>query len=93
MSKMPIFRIKSVKSYTGQKKFTRTPSVASVTNIRYGVDPYSRTVTTSTIMTIPNLHASEKKKPPGLVKELIKTHDCTHENFNLLLPNTVLPLR
>ena len=33
---MPIFRFKSVKNYTGQKKFTRTPSVASVTNIRYG---------------------------------------------------------
>ena len=32
---MPIFRVKSVKIYTGQKKFTRTPSVASVTNIRY----------------------------------------------------------
>ena len=32
---MPIFRVKSVKIYTGQKKFTRTPSVASVTNMRY----------------------------------------------------------
>ena len=32
---MPIFRVKSVKIYTVQKKFTRTPSVASVTNIRY----------------------------------------------------------
>ena len=32
---MPIFRVKSIKIYTGQKKFTRTPSVASVTNIRY----------------------------------------------------------
>ena len=33
---MPIFLVKSVKIYTAQKKFTRTPSVASVTNIRYG---------------------------------------------------------
>ena len=33
---MPIFRVKSVKIYTGQKKFTLTPSVASVTIIRYG---------------------------------------------------------
>ena len=32
---MPIFRVKSVKIYTGEKKFTRTPSMASVTNIRY----------------------------------------------------------
>ena len=32
---MPIFRVKSVKIYTGQKKFTLTPSVASVTIIRY----------------------------------------------------------
>ena len=32
---MPIFRVKSVKIYTGQKKFTRTLSVASMTNIRY----------------------------------------------------------
>ena len=35
---MPIFRVKSVKIYTGQKKFTLTPSVASVTIIRYGID-------------------------------------------------------
>ena len=34
---MPIFRVKSVKIYTGQKKFTLTPSVASVTIIRYVV--------------------------------------------------------
>ena len=32
---MPIFRVKSVKIYTGKKKFTLTPSVASVTIIRY----------------------------------------------------------
>ena len=32
---LPIFRVKSVKIYTGQKNFTQTPSVASVTNIRY----------------------------------------------------------
>ena len=32
---MPIFRVKSVKIYTGQKKITRTPSSASLTNIRY----------------------------------------------------------
>ena len=30
-----MFRVKSVKIYTGQKKFTRMPSVASVTNMRY----------------------------------------------------------
>ena len=34
---MPIFRVKSVKTYTGQKKFTRAPPMAPVTNIiRYG---------------------------------------------------------
>ena len=32
---MPIFRVKSVKIYTGQKKITRMPSVVSVTNMRY----------------------------------------------------------
>ena len=32
---MPIFRVKSVKVYTGQKKFTRAPPVAPVTNMRY----------------------------------------------------------
>ena len=32
---MPIFCIKSVKIYTGQKKFTRAPPVAPVTNMRY----------------------------------------------------------
>ena len=32
---MPIFRVKSVKIYIGHKKFTLTPSVASVTIIRY----------------------------------------------------------
>ena len=31
-SKLPIFRVKSVKIYTGQKKFTRAPPV---TNISY----------------------------------------------------------
>ena len=35
-SKLPIFRVKSVKIYTGQKKFTRAPPVAPVTNMRYG---------------------------------------------------------
>ena len=34
-SKLPIFRIKSVKIYTGQFFFTQTPSVVSVTNMRY----------------------------------------------------------
>ena len=33
---MPIFRVKSVKIYAGQKKFTRAPLVVLVTNIRYG---------------------------------------------------------
>ena len=32
---MPIFRVKSVKIYTGQKKFTRAPAVVLVTNMRY----------------------------------------------------------
>ena len=32
---MPIFRVKSVKIYTGQKKFTRAPLVVLVTNMRY----------------------------------------------------------
>ena len=31
----PIFRVKSVKIYTGQKKFTRPPPVAPMTNMRY----------------------------------------------------------
>ena len=30
-----IFCVKSVKIYTGQKKFTRAPPVAPVTNMRY----------------------------------------------------------
>ena len=32
---MPIFRVKSVTIYTGQKKFTQAPLVVLVTNIRY----------------------------------------------------------
>ena len=36
---MPIFCVKSVKNYTGQKKFTRAPLVVLVTNIRYVWDP------------------------------------------------------
>ena len=36
-SKLPIFRVKSVKIYTGQNKFTRAPLVVLVTNIKYGV--------------------------------------------------------
>ena len=34
---MPIFRVKSVKIYTGQKKFTRAPLVVLVTNMRYAL--------------------------------------------------------
>ena len=34
-SKLPIFRVKSVKIYTGQFFLTQTPSVVSVTNMRY----------------------------------------------------------
>ena len=34
-SKVPTFHIQSGKNYTGQKKFTQTPSVVSVTNMRY----------------------------------------------------------
>ena len=37
-SKLPIFCVKSVRIYTGQKKFTRALPVAPVTNIRYGFD-------------------------------------------------------
>ena len=33
--KMHIFRVKSVKIYTGQKKFTLAPPLAPVTNMRY----------------------------------------------------------
>ena len=36
--KLPIFRVKSVKIYTSQKKFTRPPPVAPVTNMRYVPD-------------------------------------------------------
>ena len=36
---MPIFCVRSVKIYTGQVFFTQTPSVVSVTNIRYGLAP------------------------------------------------------
>ena len=32
---MPIFRVKSVEIYSGQKKFAQAPLVALVTNIRY----------------------------------------------------------
>ena len=35
-SKLPIFRVKSVTIYTGQKKIYTDISVATVTNIRYG---------------------------------------------------------
>ena len=47
-SKLPIFCVKSVKIYTSQKKFTRAPPVAPVTNMRYAViswyelDPHVR---------------------------------------------------
>ena len=40
-----MFRVQSRKNYTGQKIFTQTPSVVSVTNIRYGpmlLKKYSR---------------------------------------------------
>ena len=36
-SKLPIFRVKSVKIYTEQFFFTHSPSVVSVTNMRYGL--------------------------------------------------------
>merc|ERR1711949_97948 len=39
-SKLPIFCVKSVKIYTGQKKFTRAPPVVPVTNMRYDIDVY-----------------------------------------------------
>ena len=35
---MPIFSVKFVRIYTGQKKFTRAPLVVLVTNIRYEFD-------------------------------------------------------
>ena len=35
-SKLPIFCVTSEKNYTSQKKFTRAPPVAPVTNMRYG---------------------------------------------------------
>ena len=37
-SKLPIFRVKSVKIYTGQKKIYTGIPVAPVTNIRYESD-------------------------------------------------------
>ena len=38
-SKLPIFCVKSVRIYTGQKKFTRAPPVAPMTNMRYDAPP------------------------------------------------------
>ena len=38
-SKFPIFRVKSVKIYTGQKKIYTRILVAFVTNMRYGSGP------------------------------------------------------
>ena len=38
---MPILCVKSVKIYTGQKKFTQAPLVALVTNIRYDLEKSS----------------------------------------------------
>ena len=35
-SKLPIFRVKSVKIYTWQFFFTQAPPVVPVTNMRYG---------------------------------------------------------
>ena len=43
-SKLPIFRVKSAKIYTGQKKFTGAPPVAPVTNMRYGIESFSFTL-------------------------------------------------
>ena len=40
-SKVAIFCVQSRKNYTGQKIFTQTPSVVSVTNMRYGCGPYT----------------------------------------------------
>ena len=45
-SKLPIFRDKSVKIYTGQFFFTQAPPVVPVTNMRYG---HSLTVSHSTL--------------------------------------------
>ena len=36
-NKLPIFRVKSV-IYTGQKKFTRAPPMAPVTNMKYAAE-------------------------------------------------------
>ena len=39
-SKVPIFRVKSGKNYTGQIFFTQAPLVVLVTNMRYEIDRY-----------------------------------------------------
>ena len=49
-SKLPIFCVKSVKIYTGQKKFIRAPPVAPVTNMRYDITLIIM-ITTMTIFT------------------------------------------
>ena len=51
-SKLPNCRVKSVKIYTGQKKFTRAPPVAPVTNMRYvkKMEKMAMTMTTVTVM-------------------------------------------
>ena len=48
-SKLPIFRVKSVKIYTGQKKFTWAPPV---TNMRYGKCRLGSFLTKSKVMYI-----------------------------------------
>ena len=60
---MPIFRVKSVKIYTGQKKFTRAPSVASVTNMRYAHQ--LRIIMFHNNTDIPVEEANKKKLPNG----------------------------
>ena len=49
---MPIFRVKSVKIYTGQKKFTRALPVAPVTNIRYAKVMMERVVISVTVVMV-----------------------------------------
>ena len=73
LSKMPIFRAKSVKIYTGQKKITRAPLVVLVTNTRYAI------IITMTIT---------RKKPMPLFNSIITIYrhdDSIHKEVVITL--------
>ena len=75
--KTPIFRVTSEKIYTGQKKFTRAPPVAPVTNMRYGVNILSWRV--SYVKSV-RLCAECKLWPE---QRTSKDPPCFHFRFNL----------